>query len=79
MKTKLSALVIALVFSTSLFASPSANLYEDTSDDTANFGPNTLSVQPGYFRTLEQVRDATVLVAEKSGFGSGIILSLIHI
>ena len=75
MKTKLSALVIALVFSTSLFASPSANLYEDTSDDTANFGPNTLSVQPGYFRTLEQVRDATVLVAEKSGFGSGIIIT----
>ena len=75
MKTKLSALVIALVFSTSLFASPSANLYEDTSDDTANFGPNTLSVQPGYYRTLEQVRDATVLVAEKSGFGSGIIIT----
>ena len=75
MKTKLSALVIALVFSTSLFASPSANLYEDTSDDTANFGPNTLSVQPGYYRTLEQVRDATVLVAETGGFGSGIIIT----
>jgi S1-C subfamily serine protease len=28
-----------------------------------------------YYRTLEQVRDATVLVASKSGFGTGIVIS----
>ena len=28
-----------------------------------------------YYRTLEQVRDATVLVASKSGFGSGVVIS----
>jgi len=59
----------------SVLATPSSNLYEDTSDDTANFGSNALSVQEGYYRTLEQVRDATVLVAEASGFGSGIVIT----
>ena len=53
----------------------SENLYEDTSDDTASFGPNALDVQDKYHRTLEQVRDATVLVAEKGGFGSGIVIT----
>ena len=59
----------------SVFATPSAKLYEDTSDDTANFGSNALFVQDEYHRTLEQVRDATVLVAEKGGFGSGIVIT----
>ena len=68
-------LFLSLLFSTSVLAFSSANLYEDTSDDTANFGSNSLIVQDGYHRTIEQVRDATVLVAEKSGFGSGIIIT----
>ena len=71
----LVVLFLSLLFSTSLFAAPSANLYEDTSDDTANFGSNALSFQDEYYRTLEQVRDATVLVAESGGFGSGIIIT----
>jgi len=68
-------LFLSLLFSMSVLATPSSNLYEDTSDDTANFGSNALSVQEGYYRTLEQVRDATVLVAEASGFGSGIVIT----
>ena len=68
-------LFVSLFFSMSVFATPSANLYEDTSDDTANFGSNALSFQDEYYRTLEQVRDATVLVAESGGFGSGIIIT----
>jgi len=71
MKNYLVVLFVSLLFS----ISASANLYEDTSDDTANFGANALSVQDDYHRTLEQVRDATVLVAAKGGFGSGIIIT----
>ena len=59
----------------SVYGYSSENLYEDTSDDTANFGSNALFVQDEYHRTLEQVRDATVLVAEKGGFGSGIVIT----
>ena len=67
----LAILFVSLLYSISI----SANVYEDTSDDTANFGANTLSVQDDYYRTVEQVRDATVLVAEASGFGSGIVIT----
>ena len=67
----LAILFVSLLYSISI----SANVYEDTSDDTANFGANTLSVQDDYYRTVEQVRDATVLVAEAGGFGSGIVIT----
>ena len=67
---------LAILFVSLLYTlSASANLYEDTSDDTANFGANALSVQDDYYRTVEQVRDATVLVAEAGGFGSGIVIT----
>jgi len=35
----------------------------------------TVPVQGEYYRTLEQVRDATVLVAGTGGFGSGVVIS----
>ena len=67
-------LIVSLVFSISTWAGPE-HIYEDTSDDTASFGSNALPFDDHYYRSLEEVRDATVLVALKSGFGSGIVIT----
>ena len=67
-------LIVSLVFSISTWAGPE-HIYEDISDDTAGFGVNALPHDEFYYRTLEEVRDATVLVAMDSGFGSGIVIT----
>ena len=74
MKKFVLPLFVSLLFSMSTWAGLE-DLYEDTSDDTAGFGSNSLIIQENYFRTLEQVRDATVLVSMERGFGSGIIIT----
>jgi serine protease Do len=75
MRNYLVVLFLSLLFPISALGYTSSNLYEDTSDDTANFGSNSLYTQDEYYRTIEQVRDATVLVADKGGFGSGIVIT----
>ena len=71
----LVVLFLSLMFSMSLWAQQPVALYEDVSDDTVGFGSNSLIVSDNYYRTLEQVRDATVLVSMASGFGSGIMIT----
>jgi S1-C subfamily serine protease len=78
MKIRLIAtLIVSLLFVIPAYGFTSENLYEDVSDDTASFGPNKYSIDDlhSYHRTLEEVRDATVLVSMDTGFGSGIVIT----
>ena len=67
-------LAFVLFVPLTVFAFSAENLY-DISESSAVVVSDTVETTTDYHRTLEQVRDATVLVSIKQGFGSGIILN----
>ena len=67
-------LALVLFVPLTVFAFSAENLY-DISESSAVVVSDTVETTTDYHRTLEQVRDATVLVSIKQGFGSGIVLN----
>jgi S1-C subfamily serine protease len=67
-------LAFILLAPLTVFAFSPENLYDITESSGVAIS-SIVETTADYQRTLEQVRDATVLVSMKSGFGSGIIIN----
>ena len=67
-------LALALFVPLTVFAFSAENLY-DISESSGVATSPIVETTTDYHRTLEQVRDATVLVSMGSGFGSGIVIN----